>query len=412
MVRKIIINALHQIVRQPFRTLLVLQGVIWGTALGVFPPALIHGSFKKAERDAARSGIDRILVTLERRNRSDSYTWADIEVLRTNYVKDFKALSGYAMFRDTRGNRINILATDTNALASRAMHIAEGRFFTAEEFASGAKVAVLDEKLALELLGPRNRVGRKVTASGVEFEVIGVAAGGTADDLDEFGYQDGHVMSNFIKGLQRNMGAIRSGPAERLNDAECMMVPRTVFPHREPLLFEIRAEPPQILDIRDRLRSELISLGYQPVIYTNAILPFLYRQTLDTFVELNRAVFLLCVITGTTVVCILMVLSVVERAREIAIRRVEGARQWHIALQFIIETGTICTAGGILGVPAGMALAALRVWLEPLGAVTWAFPPTESVIMVAIVMIIGLVGGLLPAWRAMRLDPVEVLRHE
>jgi ABC-type antimicrobial peptide transport system permease subunit len=60
----------------------------------------------------------------------------------------------------------------------------------------------------------------------------------------------------------------------------------------------------------------------------------------------------------------------------------------------------------------GMALAAVRVRLEPLGAVDWAFPPYESFTMVFVVSLIGLVGGLLPAWRAMRLDPVEVLRNE
>lgn len=410
MLLKIVINALHQIVRQPFRTLLVLQGVIWGTALGVFPPALIHGSFKKAEQDAVSTGINRILVTLERRNESDSYTWTDIHWLRTNYATEFHAVAGYSMIRKKKS--ITVLATDTNALASRALQIREGRFFTAEEFASGAAVCVLDQKLATKRFGTKSPIGETIKAGGKKLTVVGVAGGGTADNLDEFGYEDGHIMSNFIKGLQRNMGAVRSGPAEKLNDAEMAMAPLTTFPGRNPIIFEIRADPKDILDLRDRLRSDLISLGYQPVIYTNAVLPFLYRTTLDTFVELNRAIFFLCVITGTTVVCILMVLSVVERAREIAIRRVEGARQWHVALQFIVETGTICTVGGLLGVPVGMGLAAFRVWLEPLSAVTWAFPTTEAIIMVSVVTIIGLIGGLLPAWRAMRLDPVEVLRYE
>lgn len=412
MVYRIIVNALRQIRQQPFRTLLVLQGVIWGTALGVFPPALIHGSFKKAEQDAARSGIDRILITLEKRNHADSYTWSEITWLRTNYADKFTALAGYGFARENKNRPGAVLATDTNALASRAMHIHQGRFFTSEELTRGDRVCVLDIKLANDLFSAETAVGRTVTIDKREFQVVGVAAGGTADDLDEFGYQDGHVMSDFIRGLQRNLGAIRSGPAEELNEAMCIMVPRTTMPKLRPVLIEMRAEPKSILDLRDELRSDLITLGKQPVIYTNAILPFLYRQTLDTFKELNRAVFFLCVMTGTCVVCILMVLSVVERSREIAIRRVEGARRWHVGLQFVIETGTICTVGGILGVPTGLALAAIRVWIEPLGAVTWTFPPVESAIMVGVVTIIGLIGGLLPAWRAMKLDPVEVLRHE
>lgn len=412
MVYRIILNALRQIRQQPFRTLLVLQGVIWGTALGVFPPALIHGSFKKAEEDAARSGIDRILMTLEKRNKSDSYTWENIHWLRTNYIGQFKALSAYGFGRKNRNRPATILATDTNALAARAMHMRAGRFFTAEEINRAERVCVVDLNVTHDVLAFDDPVGKSITIDREEFKIIGVTDGGTASDLDEFGYQDGHVMSDFIRGLQRNLGAIRSGPAEELNEATCIMVPYTTKPGLQPVLIEMRAEPKVVLDLRDQLRSDLISFGRQPVIYTNAILPFLYRQTLDTFKELNRAVFFLCVMTGTCVVCILMVLSVVERSREIAIRRVEGARRWHVGLQFVIETGTICTVGGILGVPTGMALAAIRVWIEPLGAVTWAFPPVESVVMVSVVTVIGLIGGLLPAWRAMKLDPVEVLRHE
>lgn len=412
MVYRIILNALRQIRQQPFRTLLVLQGVIWGTALGVFPPALIHGSFKKAEEDAARSGIDRILITLEKRNQADSYTWENIQWLRTNYAGRFKSLAAYGFARKTGTRRASILATDTNALAARAMHLHAGRFFTTKEIKRAERVCVVDLNVTHDVLTSGAPIGKTISIAGNEFKIIGITAGGTASDLDEFGYQDGHVMSDFIRGLQRNLGAIRSGPAEELNEARCIMVPYTALPGLQPVLIEMRAEPKQVLDLRDELRSDLISLGKQPVIYTNAILPFLYRQTLDTFKELNRAVFFLCVMTGTCVVCILMVLSVVERSREIAIRRVEGARRWHVGLQFVIETGTICTLGGILGVPTGMALAAIRVWIEPLGAVTWTFPPVESAIMVSVVTIIGLIGGLLPAWRAMKLDPVEVLRHE
>ena len=412
MLVRLIINALRQIARQPFRTLLVLQGVIWGTALGVFPSSLIQGSFQRAERDAATSGIDRILVTIERRQREETLSWADIEALRNSFAPDIKALAGYGLKSVGGKDGIKILATDTNALASRSMSLAAGRFFTAEEFASGSPVCVLDEKFARRRFGSTNPIGQSLSAGTIRFTVIGIATGGTSDDVDEFGYEDGHVMSKFIRGLQKNLGAIQSGPIRQLSQAENMMVPRTVFPNLPPTIVEIRAEPKRILDLRASLRSHLITSGHQPVIFTNALLPFLYRETLNTFLELNRIVFLLCVVVGTCVVCVLMVLSVVERAREIAIRRVEGARRDQIALQFIVETGTICAVGGVLGVPLGMALAAVRVRLEPLGAVDWAFPPHESFTMVFVVSLIGLVGGLLPAWRAMRLDPVEVLRNE
>ncbi len=390
----------------------MLQGVIWGTALGIFPPALIQGSFKKAEKDATASGIDRILVTLERRNPTDSYTWNDIEWLREKYATDIQHIAGYGVSGGSKQTGHSLIATDTNVINSRALQVLSGRFFTNDELARAIPVCVLDQRLATKIFGARDPLGQKIEAAGKDLTVIGVVANAGEADLDEFGYENSHMMSRFIKGLQRNIGALQSGPAKQLNRGENVYAPHSLIPELNPAVFEIRADPNRILDLRDRLRSDLIAAGYQPVIYTNAILPFLYRQTLDTFIELNRVVFLLCVMVGTCVVCVLMVLSVVERQREIAIRRVEGARRWHIGLQFVVETGTICSVGGILGVPLGIALAAFRVWLEPLGAVSWAFPPTESVVMVLLVTLIGLAGGLLPAWRAIQLDPVEVLRYE
>ena len=413
---QLVLNALRQITRRPVRTFLVLQGVIWGTALGVFAPALIHGSFKRAERDAASSGIDRLIVTLERRQQDESLTWNEIDRLRIEFREQLRALSAYAVLETTNQTRpatsFTVLATDTNALAARAMRLRSGRFFTAEEMSIAAPVGVVDEKLALQLFGTADPVGQQLSLPSGEIRVIGVATGGTDDGVDEFGYDDSHVMSRFIRGLQRNLGAIRSGPVKRLNEARNLMVPRTLFPEADPNVIEIREEPSRVLELRDRLRSRMIAAGRQPVIFSNTLLPFLYRGTFQTFAELNQAVFLLCVLVGTCVVCVLMMLAVMERSREIAIRRVEGARRGDIALQFVVETGSICAVGSFLGVPLGMGLAALRVWIEPLSAVDWAFPAQEAAVTVVVVTVIGLLGGLLPAWRATRLDPVEVLRNE
>ena len=406
MVLRLIKNAFRQIGRQPFRTLLVLQGVIWGTALGVLPPALIHGSMQRAEDDAESSGIDRITIALERREVSESFTGEDIEMLQTKYGDRIRAFNTYAMRRNRSGH---LILVEEGGLEGRGMKIVSGRGFTDEELKSGARVCVLDDEKLENLVA---EVGSKVRLFDEEFEVIGIAAPKSDEKVDEFGYNSGHFMGRFINALKQNMGAIEGNHVKRLRRRDNIMIPHAFRPQVKVNVIEMRADPKLILDLRDEIRSDLVAVGHQPIIYTNALLPFLFRSTLDTFVELNRAVFFLCIVVGTSVVCVLMVLSVVERQREIAIRRVEGARKWHVALQFIVETGTICSVGAMLGVPLGCGLAAFRVWLEPLEAVTWAFPPVESSVMVCIVTVIGLIGGLLPAWRAMRLDPVEVLRNE
>jgi cell division protein FtsX len=212
--------------------------------------------------------------------------------------------------------------------------------------------------------------------------------------------------------MKQYVGVFDDPQLARLTNDSAVIIPHTLIPDSPPQWIELRANPRDVLPLRDRLQQELSATGYEPIVYSNAILPVLYGETIKSLVQLNRTVFVLSICVGTAIVCAIMVLSVVERQREIAIRRVEGARQWHIALQFIVETGTLCLVGGIAGVPLGLAIAAIRCALEPMGSVTWVFPPLEVSIIISVVTAIGLIGGLLPAWRAMRVDPVEMLKYE
>jgi ABC-type antimicrobial peptide transport system permease subunit len=101
-----------------------------------------------------------------------------------------------------------------------------------------------------------------------------------------------------------------------------------------------------------------------------------------------------------------------DRRKEIAIRRVEGATTWAIAVQLVIENGTLCLAGGLLGIPVALGLAALRTALDPSGAIRWIFPMAETVQTIVTVTAFGLAGGLIPALEAARIQPAEVLAHE
>ena len=415
MTGRLVLNALRHLALHPVRTFLVLQGVIWGTALGVFPAAVIHGSLKKAEEEAAVQGTDRILLTLEQVDDERAFDWPNVDWLRQRYAEEVRHVSGMGVYNFGEPDHPPVLLTDAEALASRAMQLKGGRFFTAAEVKDSRRVCVLEHGAAEFLFPGGNAIGQIVRVNeATSLEVIGVIApiDVKSESMDEFGYESGHTFSRFVQDMKRNIGIVDDSQVKELRTGRNIVAPHTVLPRLKPYVIEMRADPRTVLDLRDRLRRDLIEAGFQPVIYTNAVLPFLYGQTLDTLVELNRVVFVLAVMVGACIVCALMVLSVVERQREIAIRRVEGARRWHIGTQFIVETGTICAVGGVLGVPLGLALAAIRAWLEPLGTVDWTFPPVESAVIVLVVAVIGLIGGLLPAWRAVRVDPVEILRYE
>jgi hypothetical protein len=307
------------------------------------------------------------------------------------------------------------IATDSHGLEARGLKLARGRLIGDADVRDKRPVCVLEAGAAQRAFDV-DPIGRTIAWSGSEtgeLEVIGVTAprATAGEALDEFGYHKEHPMRELLEYLKQTVGIFDDPDVAVLTADNSVMVPHTLT-NAWPQFIELRADPRDVLRLRDELQQELSAAGYEPQIYVNAILPVLYGETIKTLLELNQSVFVLCIIVGTSVVCTIMVLSVVERQREIAIRRVEGARRWHIALQFVVETGTLCLVGAVAGVPLGIMIAMLRCALEPLGSVTWGFPPVEVSLLVAVVTAIGLVGGLLPAWRAMRVDPVEMLRYE
>jgi len=109
-----------------------------------------------------------------------------------------------------------------------------------------------------------------------------------------------------------------------------------------------------------------------------------------------------------------MLVTVSERRREIGLRRAVGATRRSILLQFLTEAAGLATVGGALGVLGGGLLAAAVAFLahEAIGAWAFALPAWSVAAGLALALGTGVAFGLLPAWRAARVSPIEALRNE
>ena len=114
-------------------------------------------------------------------------------------------------------------------------------------------------------------------------------------------------------------------------------------------------------------------------------------------------------VVGGIIIMNVMLVSVTERTREIGLRKALGARKRIILFQFLVESVTLTTTGGLVGMAFGFAAAFLIAALSPL---PYAVKPWSIVAALAIVFGVGIFFGLYPASRAARLQPVEALRRE
>jgi putative ABC transport system permease protein len=114
-------------------------------------------------------------------------------------------------------------------------------------------------------------------------------------------------------------------------------------------------------------------------------------------------------VVGGIVIMNIMLASVVERTREIGIRKSLGARRRHIIMQFLVESAVLAAAGGAMGVLGATALGTLVTAAMPMPIVT---PLRAVVLALGLSTAVGLFFGIYPAVRASRLDPIEALRFE
>jgi putative ABC transport system permease protein len=133
------------------------------------------------------------------------------------------------------------------------------------------------------------------------------------------------------------------------------------------------------------------------------------KRTEKLFSTVMAAIASISLLIGGIGIMNIMLAAIVERTREIGVRRAIGARRSDIVRQFVIEAVLISFAGGLLGLVAGFGMAELIALLAGWSTIV----TVRSIILAFVVSIsVGLVFGIFPAVKAARLDPVEAIRYE
>jgi putative ABC transport system permease protein len=135
-----------------------------------------------------------------------------------------------------------------------------------------------------------------------------------------------------------------------------------------------------------------------------------FREVKNIMTIAGTALPAIGLIVGGMVIMNIMLVSVVERTREIGIRKSLGARRRDILNQFLVESATLSTVGAMIGIALGILIAKIISW--NFSALPAAVAPWSIVVATLLGTVVGIVSGVYPARRASRLDPIEALRQE
>ncbi len=273
----------------------------------------------------------------------------------------------------------------------------DGSFFSAQEYLSVARVAVLGAQLSKDLFDQESPIGQTIRINRVPFRVIGVleerggGGGGPTPDSSVF-----VPLTTAGARLFGSATARGGGQAVALINVSALSEAR------------IDAAVDQIVELlRSRHRIE-----YQDDDFTvtgqSDILGVLNQVTsiLTVFLTAIAAISLL---VGGIGIMNIMLVSVTERTREIGIRKAVGAKRQDILLQFLIEAMVLSIFGGLIGVGFGGAVAAL---VTATGILNAGLSLQAVALAVSFSLAVGLFFGLYPATRAASLNPIDALRYE
>ncbi|NNF27797.1 MAG: ABC transporter permease [Gemmatimonadetes bacterium] len=266
-----------------------------------------------------------------------------------------------------------------------------GRAYTRQEATRGVPVVVLGKSTADVLFEELDPIGRNVRIRGFPYRVIGV--------LEEQGSFLGQSLDNIAVAPDRSPVKSFTNPRGIVDQ----IIVKSPDPAGVPAL---RAQVEEIMRVRRRLRPAMEN-NFQ-VETTESSLTFWDNISRVLFVALPGLVAISLVVGGIVIMNIMLV-SVMERTREIGVRKAIGARRRDILIQVMIETATLSGFGAVMGAAIGAGLTVFVGAVSPMPAVV----ATKWILAgVLLGITVGMVSGVYPAARASRLHPVDALRYE
>ena len=408
-----LIMGFESLVAHKLRSLLTMLGMIFGVGAVVAMLAITAGAQKEMMAYIDLLGVNNIIIEAkesvdrnelqERRSKSPGLTFRDFRAISEN-VQGLQALTPRKRFKPLKvlpkpsQETPLLIGVQPSFLEINSLRMVEGRFFDAEDDARSAPVCVLGEAAKVNLLGYEPATGKYVKVNDSWLQVIGVLAQQATSDSDVEGLEVVDRNNLIIAPLNTVMRRFEDNNSYLKDEIDGIYV-----------------KVNQGTDSVDTASvvTAILQTTHKEAGDFNVVVPAglleQKRRTQFTFKVVMICIAGISLLVGGIGIMNIMLATVLERTREIGIRRAIGARQADIIRQFLMEAVLISIMGGLIGILFGFTLS--QVIAKAAG---WSTVVTATSIGVAfgVSVGIGLLFGIYPAMQAAKLDPIEAIRYE
>lgn len=376
-----------------FRSVLTLLGIVIGVASVIAMLAIGDGAKAEVVERISAMGSNLLLVRPGAPNQRGFNSTATLVVGDVKAIDELPNVlaavpeqsSNVTVRFGSSDTSTSVTGTSSKFPLARQWPIAQGTFFSEEDEANYAAVAVLGKTTATALFGDSNPIGEFVLVNNLLFQVVGIMSergaspmGSDQDDVVFVPYSTSSLRLSGQRYLRNVTVAVEN--VDRIDETQEEV---------DNLLLERHGK----VDYQIRNMASIMEA---------------MEQTQNTLTILLGSIAAISLLVGGIGVMNIMLVSVTERTREIGIRMATGARESNIMQQFLIESVVVSAIGGVIGVVFGLATAAvIAAFGTPI-----KYSATPVLLAFGCAFMTGLLFGYLPAKKAAQLDPVVALSAE
>ena len=427
--------ALHKL-----RSTLTSLGIILGVAAVIVVVSIGEGNKQATLREIRALGATNIILRSQKPPQSSSASSSTSFVVRFGLERrDLRRLeasltdasimvplkaAGSEIRRRNERTVSQVFGTTPDLSRVANLRIRPGgRYLVTEDVESARPVAVIGAEVADQFFRLEDPIGKDFRIDDQVFRVVGI--------LEPVGFAGGAGAALVGRDLNKDVH-IPITTAERQFGDIVVRRESGSFSGEETEIGEIylqAATTEAVVDLAARA-SRVLEIGHGDMRDVQVIVPWELlenaRKTMLVWNIMLVSIAAISLLVGGIGIMNIMLASVVERTREIGIRRALGATRNHIVAQFLVETGSISTLGGVLGIVFGvgislglgsfvpwvLSLPAFRDLIEGEFKLEPVITAWSIVVSFVVAAGVGLIFGIYPAIVASRKDPIEALRHD